>query len=145
MATVQELAQEMLDNMTVGTRKDGTEYVHTKKTIPWQRDIIYEAHQDRMPNDIVYGFIHDALILITEYPDASEDELREAIYDIEPDVYTSDLTNWLGDHNENMYYLDQVLQEYQPTDGFQALSMAQAMHRQEVASIVLDELMKKMD
>lgn len=143
MATIHELAQEMLDNMVWSKRKDGKEYVHTKKTISWQQDVIREVHGDKMPDDTTYAYIWDALNIIVENPDASEDELRHEIE--EPDVYTSDLTAWLHERNDHIEYLDRAIDEFNPKDGFAALQIAQALHKQEIANSLLNELASMAD
>ena len=132
--TIQSVAQEMLDNLETKERKDGTKYICCKERIQWQTDIIIKAHEDRLPNDDIYSFIDDALCVLA---DSAEGNEQDAIMEIEPDVYTSNLTKWFNNHNGNVYYLTEALEEYGCKDGFQALSMAQAIHKQEVASAVL--------
>ena len=53
-----------------------------------------------------------------------EDEINEAV-ESETDVYTYDLTQWLGAHNGNVYYMSEVLEDYGTKDGFSLLQQAQ--------------------
>ncbi len=145
MTTLISLAKEMQEQMTTGKRNDGTEYYHLKNDHPeWMTNIIHAVHEDKMPDDTTYRFIADALDIICELEDdASGDDIREAIYErTEADVYTSDLTEWLNARNDHVYYLTEVLEEIDIKDGFQALSAAQAKHREEVALNLVNELEK---
>lgn len=56
------------------------------------------------------------------------------------DVYTSELTRWLGDRPTNLCHLDDVLQEYGSTDSFQALARAQYSAIEEVAYGLCDRV-----
>jgi hypothetical protein len=101
------------------------------------KNLIYKAHDNMMPDDYKYSYVVDALNLISE---CSEDDIQEEIYNIEADIYTSDLTNWLNSSNSRVYYLTEALEEYGITDGFQALSIAQQKERQEIANSVFNSL-----
>lgn len=48
------------------------------------------------------------------------------------DCYTYDLTKWLNASVNNVYYLSDVLSEYGPKDGFEALTMAQGKCIEEI-------------
>jgi len=135
--TIQSVAQEILNNMEEATRNDGSKYIRTIKDIEWQKEIIFKAHQDRLPSDYIYEFIQDALYAIVDAED-NEEAIEEAIYGIEADVYTSDLTRWLHSNNHNVYYLTEALEEFEIKDGFQALAIAQQKQKQEVAIKVLN-------
>lgn len=65
-----------------------------------------------------------------------EDDINENIENFENDlysyidstteIYTNDLTKWLNDNNNNVYYLTQVLEEGEGLkDGFQLLQLSQ--------------------
>ena len=131
--TIQEVAQEMSDNLETKKRNDGTEYICKKIDIKWQKDIIWKAHDDKLPDDYIYEFIQEALDL---FADCTGDE-EEAIYEIEADCYTSDLTKWLNSRNDRVYYLTEALEEFEIKDGFQLLAVAQQREKQEVAQAVL--------
>ena len=136
--TIRSVAQEMLDNMEYKKRTDGSAFYCTIKVVDWQRDIIHEAHGDKMPDDYTYEFINDALITLTEAEEGNEDD---AIYQIEPDVYTSDLTAWLHSRCDRVYYIEEAIQNG-ATDGFQVLAIAQQVEKHEVANEVLNGIRK---
>ena len=131
--TIQEVAKEMYENMETKTRTNGEHFIACKKDISWQRDIILDAHGDKLPDDQVYHFIHDALATLTDSEEGSEDE---AIYEMESDPYTFDLTKWLHSRADRVYYLTDAI-ENGAKDGFQALSMAQKAEMDEVGLAIL--------
>jgi len=145
MKTIISLAKEMQEQMTIGKRNDDTIYHHLKDDHPeWMTDVIFAVHEDKLPDDTTYRFISDALDIICELEDDTDiDEVHEIIFErTEPDVYTSDLTDWLGARNDHVYYLTEALEEMDIKDGFQALSYAQAKHKEEVALDLVHELEK---
>jgi len=106
-------------------------------------------------NDYTYewlnNFLYDVIDFIgyTEFDDF--DELRDLIQDTLSEwvdssvsVYTSDLTEWLNSNNKNVYYMTEVAEEYNTTDGFNLLSQAQYKAIDEVynnaLSIMIDDL-----
>jgi len=145
MKTIVKLAKEMQEQMTTGRRNDDTRYYHLKDGHPeWMTDVIHAVHEDKLPDDTTYEFISDALDIICDLEDdATENDITEAIFErTQPDVYTSDLTAWLNARNDHVYYLTEALEEMDIKDGFQALSMAQAKHKEEVALDLVHELEK---
>lgn len=131
--TIQSVAKEMLKNLEKAKRTDGSSFVRTKKEIKWQKDIIHNAHGDNLPDDYIYQFIEDALCVLADCREGEEDD---CIYQIEADVYTSDLTKWLHSSNNRVYYLDEAISNG-AKDGFGLLAMAQTQEKQEVAQAVL--------
>lgn len=102
-------------------------------------DLTFKVSQETsLDSDSVYDFTAAVLEAISDCND--EDEARDAIYEIESAIYTSELTEWLGKSNNNVYYLDQAIRVYDAKDGFAALSLAQHLAIQEVGEIVLSEL-----
>lgn len=74
-------------------------------------------------NDYTYEWLNSFLYSVIDFIDYEDfdnfEELQEKIQDIiyewvdsETDIYTSDLTKWLGDNNINQYYLEEVIKEY---------------------------------
>jgi len=136
--TIQSVAEEMSKNFITGTRTDGKNYIHCKEHIQWQTDIIHKAHLDRLPSDDVYDRIDTILSAWADMPvDADEDDARERLDEIEPDVYTSDLTAWLHEDNRNVYYMEEAIKEGS-ADGFNALMRAQSIYIQEIGQALLD-------
>ena len=138
--TIQTLAKEIYNNMKYKERTNGKKYCCLKNDIEWQRDIIRESHLGRMPSDDVYDRINTILGVIYELDEeANEDDIREAIYQIEPDCYTSNLTAWLHSDNRNVYYLDEAL-EMGCTDGFALLACAQKAYIEEIANNLVNAI-----
>ena len=135
--TIQTVAEEMYNNLERKTRKDESVFYACKESIEWQTDIIHKAHGEYMPNDFIYDTIHTVLSNISDLGvDSTEEEAQEVIYQLEPDCYTANLTAWLHDNNNNVYYLTEAL-ETGVTDGFQALAIAQQIHIQEIAGLLV--------
>ena len=107
------------------------------------KDVIYPVHEDKLPDDTTYRFIQMAVDVIADQDkDTTEDDLQEAIIEMEADSYTSELTAWLNERADHVYYLTEALETYGMTDGFDALSSAQKAHMEEVAFAVLNALKK---
>lgn len=147
MKTIVTLAKKLQAQMTISDRKDGTKYYHLKRSNnpEWMTEVINAIHGEKLPDNTTYEFIDDALNIICDLDDeATEDDIQEVIYErTEADIYTSDLTAWLHARNDHVYYLTEVLEELDIKDGFQALSAAQARHKEEVAFGLINELIKQ--
>ena len=141
MYTIQEVASEMQKNIQYKKRVDGTEYYCSAEGCPeWVMDIIQAVHGEHMPDDTIWEYISDALEIIKQAE--SEDTAQDDFYEIEADVYTSDLTAWLNKSNHHVYYLTEGLEESEYKDGFQLLATAQHLQRREVAENTLQEIQK---
>jgi len=77
------------------------------------------------------SFLTNVIELLEDRDFENFNELEEAINekmtewaDTETDIYTSDLTEWLNESENNVYYLGEAIEEG-AEDGFKALSMAQ--------------------
>ena len=139
---LKDVAQEILNNFEWKKRENGKGYYCQKEHKRWITDVCHKAHGDRMPSDDVYEVIVEALERITEAE--NEDEARDLIAEIEADVYTSNLTDWLGSNNYNIYYLTEALEESKTEDGFKALATAQYLWKQEIAHSILNSLLDKL-
>lgn len=107
-------------------------------------DLCFSAHDNgnMLPDDFRYSKIVDILDLIAEEND-DYDHIIERIENIEPDIYTSDLTAWLHSRNDRVYYLTEALEEgIGITDGFQLLAYAQKKEIQEIGNAVLEYLIE---
>lgn len=138
MKTIQSVASEMYNNLECKIRKDNSSFYCCINTIEWQTDIIREAHGERLPNDFIYNTIHTVLDIITNLNvDATESEVYDLVYTLEPDIVTYELTSWLQDNN--IEYLTEAL-ERGVTDGYAALSIAQLLHMQEIATSLISAI-----
>lgn len=140
MSTWHDIATEVQRQMTTDTRDDGSTYVHFKDGAPeWMRDLAWAAHDDgaMLPDDYRYAFLEEVIDTLADAdPDADPEE---ALYEIEPDVYTAGLTKWLNSRVDRVYYLTEVLEEFgsDGMDGFRLLALAQNMEQREVADKVM--------
>jgi hypothetical protein len=101
------------------------------------RELVYKAHAEMLPDDYKYSFVIEALELIADF---NGEEYLDIITEIEADIYTSGLTEWLNSNNSRVYYLTEALEEMDIKDGFQLLSYAQIKEKIEVFYIVIDYL-----
>jgi len=135
------LIREMAEAFEERTRDDGTKFVALEKGSPqWMTDIIFKCHQDRMPDDDIYSRISDILDTFSDVDSGDYDDYQDRISEIEPDMYTADLTGWLASNINNVYYLTQALEEFDQRDGFSALAMAQKLYIDEIAYTLLNEI-----
>lgn len=141
--TPKEVIEQMSAELIWKKRDNGTKYVCREELKEdYIRDIIYEAHDKAMPNDTTYEFIYRIVNHLNDCDCEDIDSMRESIYEIESDVYTSDLTAWLNASNSHVYYLTEVLEERDTKDGFQLLSMAQHRHIEEIGNNLLNAIEK---
>lgn len=144
---IQKKAKELYDAMEQKERTSGEKYYCLKEGSPeWMRNVIHKAHGDRLPDDNIYEVITTDILpaLMDANPDADIDDLREVITQIEPDVYTGELTSWLAKDINNICYLTKALQDDPDlTDGFLALATAQQIFKEEIGNIILEELKKE--
>jgi len=142
MNRLMKLVTDLDAALVTGTRADGTKFKRLVDNHPqWMQDVIHAAHGDRMPNDQVYRMIDRIVSDLAEQDEDSDiDTLREALYEVEPDVYTNDLTGWLHDRADNIYYLTEALEESEFKDGFQLLTYAQSKFIIEIGEALLEAL-----
>lgn len=139
MNTLQEQLKLYSSLFQVKTRDNGETFVCAPDKPEELQQALYKAHGDRLPSDWIYSTFSSILERMQEYDsNILEDfeEYRGEIVDSLVDTYTHDLTAWLHDHNGNVYYLTEALEEFEPKDGFQALAMAQYQAINEIYSEV---------
>jgi len=106
------------------------------------KDSIMKAHGDKLPHEWTFNTYHSILSNLSDYDIKNEEDLEENKFELIEglvDVYTSDLTAWLHDHNSNVHYLKEAL-ENEPEDEFQLLGMAQYIAIEEIYNEVVDLL-----
>jgi hypothetical protein len=135
--TIQSLAKELSRAFVTNKRNDGQEYVHLKEGSPeWMTEVVRAIHGDKLPDDTTYRFIERCADAIAD----AGDDPTEAIYSMEADIYTSDLTAWLHARNDHVFYLDEALSEDAPKSGFDLLYAAQKRQIEEIGSALVSEL-----
>jgi hypothetical protein len=119
-ARVKVLAAEVAEALEMRRRDPddaSTEYLILRDGAPeWMTDLAIAAHDDgsefgMMSDDLRYEFIQAACEALAESDDPDE-------VCLEPSVYTSDLTRWLGSRADRFGYCDQTLEE----SGIESLS-----------------------
>lgn len=146
--TLQCLAAEMSHAFESATRPGGETFRKLIDGAPgWMTIVCRKAHDDAaiLPDDWRYHFIEKTVGAI-----ADRDDIDMAREGLEPDVYTSDLTEWLNSANRRVYYLGEVMEEFGPfKDGFQLLAAAQLRELEETfdqtVAALKDELASRDD
>jgi hypothetical protein len=77
-------------------------------------DAIHEAHDDKLPDDTIYRICEKVADAVAE---SGGDDWEDALYDIEADIYTDDLTRWLAARTDHYSYCDEVLEETEGLTG----------------------------
>lgn len=133
---VKEFAGLLSNTLERKSRDNGVEFVSLKDGSPeWMTNVVRSVHGDKLPDDTVYEFISrcaDAL--------ADSDSPEDTISELEPDVYTPDLTAWLNRRVDHVEYLSEVLAESTPGSGFDLLAMAQKKQLDEVGFALISAL-----
>ena len=103
----------------------------------------YELLKDRLfklgfkINDFYYRTIAYAFNEIDEFL-KNDDDLDNYEMEIESDVYTYDLLNWLSEDLDNIYYCDDVIKEYSPKDMINILQIAQYEAKREIYGMAIN-------
>lgn len=141
---MQDLAKQALEQFK--TNEIGR-IVLTDDRQEWIHNMVYESHNGMLPDDYKYKFTVDALTLIAESD--LDTDLEELGYQIEADIYSHDLLQWVASNLTRSEYVDQAVEEcHVDTENFQlfrALGVGQQLERQEVFSAVLNALEIQLD
>jgi hypothetical protein len=143
-----ELARKLNKALIWDTRNNGESFLRLADGSPqWMSDVIYESHGDAFPSDTIYHWIkRSAEALANLDYDAKEYRMRDAIGEIESDIYTSELTGWLHEDINHVCYITDALTEMGDfRDGFQLLTFAQHMQIEEVGNDMIDALVRLAD
>ncbi len=148
--SVQEAAEFFSRPFDLRTRPDGSRFwalqdshVMLDEDGGTLQELVVAAHDDRewLPDDTRYEYLVSALDILedVEDDDSAGDEYSERL-DSDVDVYTSELTTWLGSHGKRLAYLDEVLDPNsiwaKPETGSELLHHAQYLERYEVFEAV---------
>jgi hypothetical protein len=138
-------------SFTQKTRDNGDKYYTRTDDAPeWVTDMCHHAHDRMLPDDYRYQFIVDALGAMLDHDwdtlDADElDSSEIADLELEPDIYTHDLTDWLHSSLDRVGIVNDVAEEFGGFDSIEAhLSIAQLQEKEEVAYLVKRFLVDKM-
>ncbi len=147
--TIRSLASEMSQAFEQGgPRDDGKTFRKLKDGSPqWMTDVCHEAHADMMPDDYRYVFIENAVEAIAESDADDPDSIDNARCEIEADIYTHDLTAWLGSRADRSGYCDEAAEDQ--GEGFKEIipfiQAGQVLEKEEVFQLVLSALEKLAD
>ena len=135
---VQELATKYLKHFKQKKRDNGETFYCLDGRAPQAlKDLVQSAHDRMFPDDFRYSFIHDALIMFSE-----QEDVEDAISNIEPDCYTSDLLRWVSSHHNRIGYVDEQASELGHSEQGLVGDMMQGQvyERAEIANSVLSSL-----
>jgi hypothetical protein len=126
-------------------KRDGvTVYLPKDDRPDWVQELCHHAHGDMLPDDWRYEFIVTALDVIAEADDdADPDAIREQFQDeCEADIYTHELTSWLGSRADRAGYCDEACEGYglEGGDTLQRIGLGQRAEKLEVFALVLEWL-----
>ena len=142
--TIQELAQEVLSNMETKTRDTGREFFCLKDhKIEWMVDLCRKAHDGTMPNDFVYDVIESSLYWIKDQEGADAQSIREQIFEdnlIEPEIYNSELLEWVSSNLNFGEYVTEAMRDYNAKDFWEALQYGNQRFKETIFNNVLDSL-----
>lgn len=135
---IHDKAKVMLDCLETKTRENKSEFISVKDGSPeWVKTICRVCHEEFLPDDHKYRFIEEALHFI--YNAESEEHLMD--FNVEADVYTADLLNWVASNINRTAYADEAMKEYGEFKNFTALlSTAQYLEKREICQILIQEL-----
>ncbi len=108
-------------------------------------DLTFKVSEEtNLSMDSVYLFTLQALDIIGDANETelTEDNIQELSSNIEADVYTGDLTEWLSESDNHVSYLTAAI-EQGVSNGFDALTVAQVMAKVEVFDIVCRHLLDR--
>ena len=106
--TITQLATQMYKAFVTDKQPDGETFDKLKPKAPsWMTDVARAAHAGMLPDDWKYEFIRDALSILVDH----DGNLEDAREDLEADIYTSDLLNWLASNRERMGYVEEAVND----------------------------------
>lgn len=145
MKTIQELATEVLNQFETKKRDNDENFECLKDgSAEWMRDLVREAHDSSLPNDMTYSFITEALQALSD-----NEDLDDAMISLEPDVYNRDLLNWLASSISRAEIVNEAVEEYglssKNFDLMQVIGMGQVKEKIEVFGVVLNQLQDHLD
>jgi len=112
--TVKTLADTFAQSFETRTRANGDLFHCLKDDHPeWVQDAVREAHGDRMPDDWTYAQCDMGAALIREQIQSGVEpcDLLDEIT-VEADCYYANLTKWLADHNRNLDFVNEYIQDF---------------------------------
>ena len=135
-ATLETIAEEAASYFERATRPDGDPFTRLKDDRPeWVYEAVYAAHGgDLLPDDYRYKWSEEAFDAIAEGDTEASDGFEE------PDVYTSNLLEWVSSNLSRVGYVDEAVEEFGGEPGGLAdqLMLGQAAERREVFEAIFE-------
>lgn len=147
MTKLQTAAKWYADRLTTGKRAStGEDFIKFEDDLPKHeadacRTLALAAHDNGsvLPDDWRYQFISEALDALAEYSDPDEIQL-------EADIYTNELTSWLGSRNDRMCFCDEAAKDYGETGNMATrIMLGQLREKEEVLAAVRAHLEEEIE
>ena len=143
--SIKQAAEDALACLEMAKRDDGTKFLRAIDGT-WMDEHrtegpVLAAHRQAggdlmMPDDHRYQMVHDAFQALSYLDDdATEDDARDELANIEPPVYTSELCTWLASHIYRQGYCDEAMEEGLVTPKSTIFDRLQAGYIQEQAEV----------
>lgn len=105
-------AAELIDQFTCHLRPNGTTYWTMGSNVDTDlTDLVYDCHDEELPNDWRYDVIVSLLIDIKNTENLDSDKLSD-IVDGQVDAYNSDLAQWLAYMPARSAYIDAARDDF---------------------------------
>ncbi len=106
-------ATELIDQFTCHLRPNGTTYWTMGNNVDTDlTDLVYDCHDEELPNDWRYHVIVSLIIGIGEADCTIDSDALSDIVDGQVEVYSSDLARWLADNPSRSAYIDAARDEF---------------------------------
>jgi hypothetical protein len=113
MASFSATAALLSSSFEKRTRDDGSSYWALCSGSPeWMRSAVREAHDGELPNDSRYELIREAAVALSDGSFSDEEEAREALYELSPDLCSlssCELLQWFSAHLSRLSDCDEAL------------------------------------
>jgi len=132
---------DLAQYFTTGKRDNDEIYYFLNDEAPQVlHDAIHEAHGDMLPDDFIYSLCYDICCAFEEHEEVTSETAYDVMESLEPSIYTADLTKWLASNNMRIDYLNEAIEIYNITDGFQLLATAQMCEINERGNLFINYL-----
>lgn len=111
--TFEEIAKEVYNAFTTGTRDNGESFVKLRDDAPeWLDDALGEIHGlDMFPDDWRFSVIRDAALAYWEADSCDWDDVPHRVGDDACDVYTASIAHWAASNLDRFYAAEEALAE----------------------------------
>ena len=142
---VKEYANKMYSAMERAARRDGSEYVRLKYNCENEKEytsIIYDVHADLnqgLPDDFTYRVIREMLAEIEDQEDIGSPE------DIEADIYTSELLDWMREDLSRVERVNDALKDLGGDDIISLMMYAQVQEKEEIYHSLVSHIRERLE